>query len=280
MIFWGQTFMKNFINSAHINEITHYYHRNFTKERIFNGHRHETWEITYMLSGELEFILDDSVYNLTEGDIVIIEPNTFHKFHVISSEIAEFIILQFVSHDLLVPNENLIYNLTFNQKVFWRYIIEEIETFEQKSNVSLVDSEEVPYSAKALLEAFLLIILKHSPNPKPISLRQYSLYNLSLNYMKKNVTKNLSIADIAQHCNVCQTTIKNVYSSVANCGVSHFFMALKIEKAKQLLQQPNSIIEISEILNFSSQGYFTKIFKKFTGMTPRQFQKLNSTHKM
>lgn len=272
--------MKSFIDSAHINEITHYYHRKFTKERIFNGHMHETWEITYMISGELEFILDDSVYNLTEGDLVIIKPNTFHKFHVISSETAEFIVLQFLSYDLSVPNKKLIYNLTFNEKVFWKYIIEEIETFEQKANVLLVDSDKVPYSVKALLEAFLLIILKNTPAPKPISLKQYSIYNISLNYMKKNVTENLSISDIAQHCNVCQTTLKNVYSSVANCGVSHFFMTLKIEKAKQLLQQPNSIIEISEILNFSSQGYFTKIFKKFTGMTPRQFQKLNSTYEM
>ncbi len=48
----------------------------------------------------------------------------------------------------------------------------------------------------------------------------------------------------------------------------------RIEEAKNaLLTQPASIIDIALMTGFEDANYFTKVFKRFTGMTPSNFRK-------
>ena len=52
-----------------------------------------------------------------------------------------------------------------------------------------------------------------------------------------------------------------------------FIQDLKIKKAKDFLRNTNkSIIEISRLLGFFDPNYFTTIFKKSTGMSPRKYR--------
>ena len=50
----------------------------------------------------------------------------------------------------------------------------------------------------------------------------------------------------------------------------------KIREAKNLLRHTDdSLSEISQLLNFSSQSYFTSVFRKNTKLTPRQYRALH-----
>ena len=55
-----------------------------------------------------------------------------------------------------------------------------------------------------------------------------------------------------------------------------FIHKVLIEKAQNLLAHSDySLGEISTYLNFSSQSYFISIFKRYTGITPRQYRKMH-----
>lgn len=55
--------------------------------------------------------------------------------------------------------------------------------------------------------------------------------------------------------------------------LSQYIQEQKIEKAKSLLKTTDrSILEIATYLGFSSQGYFQNVFKKLTGMTPKEYR--------
>ena len=57
-----------------------------------------------------------------------------------------------------------------------------------------------------------------------------------------------------------------------------YFIELKINQAKQLLRENElSVREISENLAFNTPDYFTKTFKRITGLTPLAYKK-RSTH--
>ena len=55
--------------------------------------------------------------------------------------------------------------------------------------------------------------------------------------------------------------------------LSQYIQEQKIGKAKSLLKSTDrSILEIATYLGFSSQGYFQNVFKKLTGMTPKDYR--------
>ena len=56
-----------------------------------------------------------------------------------------------------------------------------------------------------------------------------------------------------------------------------FIQAQRIEEAKNLLRfSERRIAEISSHLAFSTQSYFTSVFRRHTGMTPKQYRELYS----
>ncbi|WP_257147935.1 helix-turn-helix domain-containing protein [Bacillus thuringiensis] len=55
--------------------------------------------------------------------------------------------------------------------------------------------------------------------------------------------------------------------------ISKYIQREKIEEAKKLLTVTNyTLLEIGTVLNFNNQSYFTKVFKKYTKVTPKQYR--------
>ena len=51
-----------------------------------------------------------------------------------------------------------------------------------------------------------------------------------------------------------------------------YYVRMKIKEAKKLLRDGFSIATVSEKLNFDEATYFTKVFKKVTGLTPSEYK--------
>ena len=49
-------------------------------------------------------------------------------------------------------------------------------------------------------------------------------------------------------------------------------MNLRMDKAKGLLKKGYKVYEVSEMVGYNNQRYFTDIFKKYTGETPKNYQ--------
>ena len=56
-------------------------------------------------------------------------------------------------------------------------------------------------------------------------------------------------------------------------SLSEYVEKLRVEDAKWLLKQSNlRIVEIAALLGFCNSGYFSSVFKKNTGLSPKQYQ--------
>ena len=54
--------------------------------------------------------------------------------------------------------------------------------------------------------------------------------------------------------------------------MANFYCQMKINRAKELIREKNhTFTEISEILGFDNALYFSRVFKRITGMSPREY---------
>lgn len=82
-------------------------------------------------------------------------------------------------------------------------------------------------------------------------------------------------AYLVQKLDYDYTYMANLFSEVTGVTIEHFVIAHKIERVKELLLYDElNLTQIAEILNYSSVGYLSSQFKKFTGLTPTCFKQI------
>jgi len=98
-------------------------------------------------------------------------------------------------------------------------------------------------------------------------------------YLDKHYMESLSLARISGELNMGTTKLCALAKAVSGGQtVTQMIARRRIDAAKKLLLSGNQpISEIAEIVGFSDYNYFTRIFKSFVGMSPRDFRKRGKT---
>ncbi|MBR7181305.1 MAG: helix-turn-helix transcriptional regulator [Clostridia bacterium] len=96
-------------------------------------------------------------------------------------------------------------------------------------------------------------------------------------YLLSHITERLTISDICAQFWVSATTLSHKFRKETGKGIMDYFTDLKIDEAKiRIRKSAGSFSEIAEALGFSSLNYFSKMFKRRTGMTPTAYSKFVS----
>ena len=94
-----------------------------------------------------------------------------------------------------------------------------------------------------------------------------------LQYIRHGTHIPLKVSDVAEFAHLSVSQLERRFKSTLGFLPADFILRCKMEEAKNLLKYTNkSISEISQILAFSSQAYFTNVFKKAYGCTPKEFR--------
>lgn len=96
----------------------------------------------------------------------------------------------------------------------------------------------------------------------------------AIKYINNNLHYDINVAVIAKEVNLNPHYLSDLFKKETGLALTDYVQGKRIEEAMEALRLSNkSILEISTYLNFSSQGYFSKIFKKHVGMSPQQYRK-------
>ena len=105
------------------------------------------------------------------------------------------------------------------------------------------------------------------------------LVRRAASWINGHAEEKISTAALAEQLHISRAYLSSAFKKEMGIGLVDFINQQKITQAKQyLLFTEYSLAEISSQLSFSSQGYFQKVFKEVTGMTPMAF--LSSGEKM
>lgn len=92
-------------------------------------------------------------------------------------------------------------------------------------------------------------------------------------YIHKHYTETINLAELAEKYHFNQSYLTRVFKKQKGIAPLKLINTLRMDKAQELLLSSDlSVREISEMLGFSNQHYFSRIFKEFTDLTPMEYR--------
>ena len=96
-----------------------------------------------------------------------------------------------------------------------------------------------------------------------------------ISVLKANISKNITIEDIAELCNMSPSNLKKTFTKYSGVSIIKYFNSLKIEKAQKLLSEGYTVKETASALGYTDQNYFSVVFKRITGQSPLKYKNKN-----
>lgn len=253
-------------------------------------HIHNFYELFLLLDGELSFFIQDSCYHITAGTLLVINDLELHK----------------AVNQLETPYERIYIHIPLS--FFRRYHTPEIDLaacFHDRepgtNNVVLLDDAQLQYiflqyehmnqaaayplaGKTLLLESYLLqllIFINHLFDGKPAMLPcTYSEKTQTIiQYMQTHLLDTVTLDELAEHLFLNKYYMCHMFKKETGTTIFNYLLLCRLAKAKALLMQGKNVTETCFGAGFKDYTNFITSFKKFTGYTPKKFQKLNMSGK-
>lgn len=95
----------------------------------------------------------------------------------------------------------------------------------------------------------------------------------ALNHIDENLTETLSLDDLAKIALLSASQFKQKFKKQLGITPRHYINLQKINLAKIMLEEQNSVIETASALGFETTSYFSMVFRKFCSCTPSAYRK-------
>lgn len=101
------------------------------------------------------------------------------------------------------------------------------------------------------------------------------ILQIAKTYMEENYNKNLKLEDVAEQVYLTPSYFGVLFKKEVGEPFSSYLTTLRIEKAKELLQDHKyNIAQISYEVGYQDKRYFSKLFKEQVGVTPKEYRKI------
>lgn len=277
-----------------INSIITIHYFEYIKDFVFHGEAHDFWEFAYVDKGSVQIQAGEEQYLLHAGDIIFHEPNEFHAIESVGNTSPNLVAVSFVTHSSAMQ--------AFRQKrctlsMEERTLVSKLisiarETLATPMNLPSIEQVKIrsnaPFGSEQLillyLELFLITVARnHSsqnssaqlPVPRispERAVNKSERMDKIIEYMEFHICEQLKITDICEAHSLSRSALQSLFHKEKGCGVIEYFNNMKIERAKDIIRDGTmNFTEIAYFLSYSSLQYFSKQFKKATGMSPLEY---------
>ena len=242
---------------------------------------HEQIEIKCFYEGSATLLIGSETISVKAGDVVVINPYEFHatvdtgeergKYHLFMLPLDYFSgIPELDLQTLFFREEKKFQTLYSGNSQMYDILMQAAEELRQGQPFCELMVKSLLMELFALLMRYGTVEASALPQEKP-SLRLYSVIAPALRCIKNEYTKNLTVEELAQLCNVSKHYFCRTFKLVTGKSAMEYLRDFRLRIASALLTNTDSsIAEISASCGFESPNYFSRCFKAKFGYPPRQ----------
>jgi len=241
-----------------------------------SSHYHDGFEIYYLIKGKVRYFLDNKIFELSAGDIILIPPNTLHKTNITSDYPAERLLIDFTSRFFKKKDNDPLFN-GFNS-----YLVNEPEKYVKIltniENEFLSKAPQYEDMIRSLLTIFLISQSRSSKTSKNDSASPF--IERIINYINENYSENITLDSLADKFSISKNYLSKLFKSKTGFGINEYLNIIRIKNAEHLIISTNfSMSKISTLCGFNDSNYFSTVFKKTNGLSPLQYRKSEKNKK-
>ena len=240
------------------------------------------FELICIVDGESNITIDNKLYTCMAGDAVLIPPFTMHKIQTPASNPHENYWIHFDLYPFHLQKDFLSAMLGNTGNMLRLGLSKELLTLCQllKYEYESEKAGREMFVSSILVQIIIEILrLKKSPLLTGNTIAsmhpgEAEIVRKSLDFIQNNLFARIGLADICSQLHISESYLFKSFSVILKMPPNQFIQLVKIKKAEQLMKSTHhTIMEVSDLLGFSSPYYFSNVYKKFYKVSPREYMK-------
>ncbi|MBP3376019.1 MAG: AraC family transcriptional regulator [Clostridia bacterium] len=240
-----------------IGEITYFSHNKFATQKQIERHEIKFNELTFLISGEMTYYVNDVKHILNSGDIIYLPPGSIRQ-REIGDVLNDYLSINFHS-DSPLDFDTIVKNCINNEvKLLLNY-------FESAFSSPSTDSQA---KLRLVLETLIMQITDnlYDSYTSPLSAEIIS-------FISSHYTEKITLNDISQATFYSAAYCENEFKKTTGKSIINYLIDVRVNAAKKLLAESSmSCSRIAAAVGFEDANYFSRIFKKRTGYSPLKYR--------
>ncbi len=254
-------------------------------------HIHDFIEMLYCIDGIYKITINNYETTFSKGEAVIIGSRKIHTIRPLLDPNGKYLVVKFQPEMIYSSHSSLIELKYISPFIFTSSVADIVydkNTVEQsgldisfKNILKEISLQSYGYeiAVKAEIYKIILWIIRTFKENDGI-LKGYTEATLNkiekaLEYIEENYNKNINVCELAESIHIDYCYFSRIFKQITGTNCCAYINHLRVKKAEILLLSKNmNITEIGERVGFDSTSYFIKQFKKFKGLSPKQYQKM------
>lgn len=246
-------------------------------------HCHDFIEFSYLVSGSVTYIVENSTYEIKEGDLMVFEPGIYHQEVVPTSmPVTELHIgINKLAIKGLCPN----FILPCGSSPLITLVKYANEFSSCISQIIIEQERRQPgheLIVKTLVMRLIVIFLRElyameeetdSYKFNFQSSEKSNIVTALLNYINENYSKEISLDKLSKNTYLSPVYLSKIFKEETGDSPINYLINIRLNKAKELLEEGSLTIKsIAKSVGYSDAYYFSKLFKKHFGISPSKLK--------
>ena len=248
--------------------------------RTMEFHAHDFLELYYFLDGSVTYYIEDQVYNLCPGDLLIIPAGKMHRPVIANEHAAYERMVLWITPQYLQGIDSPAGDLQKNlQKVGehgycvpFRGDETVFVTALLKKLLYMQKNDTDPKFCAGAVELYLWTIFRSYGVIDTTHRNETQVIPQVIRYITEHFSEPLTLEDIAAEFFVSKSYLNRHFKAYTNSTVYAYIMALRLTHARRMLREGIPAVEAGRECGFSDYSTFYKAFKTQTGLSPQQFK--------
>lgn len=248
--------------------------------RTMEFHAHDFLELYYFLDGSVTYYIEDQVYDLCPGDLLIIPAGKMHRPVIANEHAAYERMVLWITPQYLQGIDSPAGDLQKNlQKVGehgycvpFRGDETVFVTALLKKLLYMQKNDTDPKFCAGAVELYLWTIFRSYGVIDTTHRNETQVIPQVIRYITEHFSEPLTLEDIGAEFFVSKSYLNRHFKAYTNSTVYAYIMALRLTHARRMLREGIPAVEAGRECGFSDYSTFYKAFKTQTGLSPQQFK--------